>query len=57
MLLLLFCAVAAVIMVAAIITGETPTVPSAMRIPLIVIGVAALLAMVWQRFSGRFRRK
>jgi predicted anti-sigma-YlaC factor YlaD len=57
MLLLLFCAVTAVIMIVAIITGETPTVPSAMRVPITVIGIAAVLVVLWQRFSGRFRRK
>ncbi len=56
-LLLLFCAVVAVIMVTAIITGETPTVPPALRIPITVIGIGAVLLMLWQRFSGRFRRK
>lgn len=56
-LLLLFCAVVAVIMVTATITGETPTVPPALRIPITVIGIGAVLLMLWQRFSGRFRRK
>ena len=57
MLLLLFCAVTAVILMVAIVTGETPTVPPALRVPLIVIGIGAVLVMLWQRFSGRFRRK
>lgn len=56
-LLLLFCAVTAVIMVTAIITGEMPTVPPAMRVPITVIGIGAVVLMLWQRFSGRFRRK
>jgi len=57
MLLLLFCAVTAVILMVAIVTGETPTVPPALRVPLTVIGIGAVLVMLWQRFSGRFRRK
>lgn len=57
MLLLLFCAVTAVILIVAIITGETPTVPPAMRVPITVVGIGAVLLMLWQRFSGRFRRK
>ena len=56
-LLLLFCAVTAVIMVTAIITGEMPTVPPTLRVPITVIGIGAVVLMLWQRFSGRFRRK
>lgn len=57
MLLLLLCAVVAVIMVVAITTGRQPTVPDGMAVPLTVIGIGAMLVMLWQRFSGRFRRK
>lgn len=56
-MLLLLCAVVAAIMIQAIITGETPTVPGYMRIPVIIIGVGAILLMLWNRFSGRFRGK
>ena len=57
MLLLLLCAVVAVIMVVAITTGRQPTVPDGMVVPLTVIGIGAVLVMLWQRLSGRFRRK
>ena len=56
-LLLVFCAVVAVIMVNAIITGETPTVPEPLRIPFTVAGVLLMLGVLWQRFGNRFRRK
>lgn len=55
-LLLVFCAVVALIMVNAIITGETPTVPENLRVPFTVIGIGAMVIVLWQRFSGRFRR-
>ncbi len=57
MLLLLLCAVVAVIMVVAITSGRQPTVPDNMRVPFTVIGIGAMVVMLWQRFSGRFRRK
>lgn len=56
-LLLVFCAVAAVIMVNAIITGETPSVPAPLRIPFTVAGVLLMIGVFWQRFGNRFRRK
>lgn len=56
-LLLVLCAVVGVIMVNAIITGETPTVPAGWGVPITIIGVAGMVGMLWQRFSGRFRRK
>lgn len=55
-LLLVFCAVVAVIMVNAIITGDTPTVPAPLRIPLTVAGILLMLGVVWQRFGDRIRR-
>lgn len=56
-LLLVFCAVAAVIMVNAIVTGVTPTVPEPMRIPLTVAGVLLMIGVLWQKFGHRIRRK
>lgn len=55
-LLLVFCAVAAVIMVNATITGDMPTVPEPVRIPLTVAGVLLFVGMLWQRFGKHFRR-
>lgn len=56
-LLLLFCAVVATIMINAIITGEIPSVPENLRVPFTVGGIVLMLALLWQRFSGRFKRK
>lgn len=56
-LLLLLCVVVGVIMVQAIVTGVTPTVPGYMKIPAIIIGGGAIVLMLWNRFSGRFRGK
>lgn len=56
-LLLALCAVAAVILIVAIITGDTPTVPKPLEVPLTIIGFVAIAATLWLRFSGRFRRK
>lgn len=56
-LLLIFCAVVGVVMVNAIITGEIPTVPENLRVPFTVGGIVLMLAVLWQRFSGRFKRK
>lgn len=56
-LLVVFCAVAAVIMVNAIITGEIPTVPERLRVPFTVAGVLLFIGVLWQRFGDRFRRK
>lgn len=56
-LLLLLCAVVAVILVMAIVSGETLTVPGNLRMPVTIIGIGLVIVMLWQRFSGRFRRK
>lgn len=56
-LLLLFCAVVAAIMINAIITGEIPSVPENLRVPFTVGGIGLMLILLWQRFSGRFKRK
>ncbi len=56
-LLLILCAVVAVILVVAITTGREPTVPDGMGVPITVIGIGAVVVMLWQRYSGRFRRK
>lgn len=56
-LLLLFCAVVAVIMVNAIITGEIPRVPANLQVPFTVAGVVLFGVYLWRRFSHRFRRK
>lgn len=57
MLLLLLCVVVGAIMVQAIATGDTPTIPGYMKIPAIIIGVGGMLLLLWNRFSGRFRGK
>lgn len=56
-LLLIFCVVVIVIMVNATITGVVPTVPENLRVPFTVAGVVLFGVYLWQRFSGRFRRK
>lgn len=56
-LLLVFCAVVAVIMINATITGEIPSVPEPLRIPFTVAGVLLMLGVLWQRFGNRLRRK
>ncbi|MCA9833124.1 MAG: hypothetical protein KC435_04210 [Thermomicrobiales bacterium] len=56
-LLLIFCAVAAAIMISAIITGERPTVPAAARIPITIIGVVGMGALLWQQVSRWFRNR
>lgn len=56
-LLLLLCAVVAAIMIQAIITGETPSIPDYMRIPAIIIGGGGMIILLWRQFSGRFRGK
>lgn len=56
-LLLVFCAVVAVIMVIAIITGEIPTVPDRLRLPFTIGGIVLMLGVLWQRFGNRLRRK
>lgn len=56
-LLLLFCAVVAVIMVNAIITGEIPSVPAKLQVPFTVAGVALMGVYLWRRFSHLFKRK
>lgn len=55
-LLLLFCAVVAVIMVNAIITGEIPSVPANLRIPFTVAGLVLMGVYLLRRFSHLFRR-
>lgn len=56
-LLLLFCAVVAIIMINAIITGEIPTVPENLRIPFTIGGMVLMGIWMWRQFAGRFRRK
>lgn len=56
-LLLIFCAVVAVILVMAIVTGERPTVPSAARIPVAIIGGGAMAYMIWQQISRWLKRR
>lgn len=56
-LLLIFCAVAAIIMISAIITGERPTVPAAARIPITIVGVIGMGALLWQQLSRWLRKR
>lgn len=56
-LLLLFCAVVAAIMVNAIITGEIPSVPANLRVPFTVAGIVLMGVYMVRRFSHLFRRK
>lgn len=56
-LLLVFCAVAALIMVNAIITGDTPTVPANLRTPLTVLGIGLFGILIWQRVSAWLKRR
>lgn len=56
-LLLVFCAVVGVIMVNAIVTGETPSVPEPLRMPFTVAGILLMLGVLWQRFGNRLRGK
>lgn len=55
-LLLALCAVVAFIMITAIVTGKQPSVPDGMSTPITIIGVGAILIVLWQRFGSRFRR-
>lgn len=56
-LLLILCGVVSIIMINAIITGETPTVPENLRVPFTVAGVVLMAVMLWQWLSKRFRGK
>lgn len=56
-LLLILCGVVSIIMINAIITGETPTVPENLRAPFTVAGVVLMAVMLWQWLSKRFRGK
>lgn len=56
-LLLVFCAIVALIMINAIVTGEIPSVPANLRVPFTVGGIVLMGILFWQRFSGRFKRK
>ncbi|MCO5214943.1 MAG: hypothetical protein M9953_03235 [Thermomicrobiales bacterium] len=56
-LLLVFCAVVAVILVMAIVTGERPTVPPVARIPVAIIGGGAMAYLIWQQISRWLKRR
>lgn len=56
-LLLAFCAVVAVIMVNAIITGEIPSVPENLRAPFTIGGIVLMGVYFWRHFASRFKRK
>lgn len=56
-LLLVFCAVVMVILMVAIVTGERPTVPSAAKIPIAIIGGGAMAYLIWQQISRWMKRR